>query len=81
MFGMGNKLNYVSECLALFRKLGGRWQRVNEIAYTNSQVTVVHVEHFKSQGPLLGQWLGEQRHPRERWGTMAQEAVRRALAL
>jgi hypothetical protein len=76
MFGMGSGLNYVSECQALFqRSRGGTWRWLNDVAYTDGRVTVVHVEHFASQGPLIGQWLGIRPHPRQRWGRMAQEAV------
>ena len=47
----------------------------NRYVYTDGRITVVHVEHFKSQGALLPQWLGEQEHPRARLGVLAKEAV------
>lgn len=81
MFGLGRNLNYVNECSALFQKSqGGAWRWLNEVAYTNGRVTVVHVEHFKSLGVYIPQWLGLLNHPRQRWGVMAQEAVKFALS-
>lgn len=76
MFGLGNKLNYVEACMALFSDcLGGTWRKLNDVAYSNGRITVVHVEHFKSQGALPAQWLGERDHLRADWGRQAQEAV------
>lgn len=34
-------------------------REINEIAYEDDRITVVHVEHFASQGDLIPQWLGE----------------------
>jgi hypothetical protein len=48
---------------------------VNDIAYTDRTVTVVHVEHFASQGANIPNWLGQNSHPRARLGLMAREAV------
>lgn len=80
MFGMGSKLNYVGESFELFKATrGGRWRMINDVAYTDGKVTVVHVEHFASRGALIPQWLGERVHERSRYGTMAAEAV--ALAI
>lgn len=80
MFGMGSKLNYVGESFELFKTTrGGQWHMINDVAYTDKKVTVVHVEHFASQGALIPQWLGERGHERSRYGSMAAEAV--ALAM
>lgn len=80
MFGMGSKLNYVRSSQALFEKArGGTWRWLNDVAYTDGRVTVVHVEHFASQGSLLGDWLGTRPHERARYGRMAQQAVHDAL--
>jgi hypothetical protein len=76
MFGMGSKLNYVGESFELLKKVrGGQWHMINDVAYTDGKVTVVHVEHFASQGALIPQWLGERNHERSRYGVMAAEAV------
>jgi len=76
MFGMGTKLNYVRESFALYSKVrGGKWRWLNEVAYTDGKITVVHVEHFASQGNLIPRWLGEQNHERSRFGRMAASAV------
>lgn len=59
MFGMGSKLNYVREAFALYQSArGGTCRWINEVAYTDGKVTVVHVEHFASQGSLIPRWLG-----------------------
>jgi hypothetical protein len=80
MFGLGSKCNYVREARKLLEQArAGRWRTVNEIAYTDGKVTVVHVEHFASQGALLPNWLGENPHDRARLGVLAREAVRAAL--
>jgi hypothetical protein len=42
-------------------------------------VMFVHLEHFKSQGALIPQWLGKKvGHPRTELGHQAQDAVRLA---
>lgn len=80
MFGLGSKGNYIREARKLVEKARpGRWRTVNEVAYSDGQVTFVHVEHFASQGALLPNWLGENRHERARLGLLAREAVRSAL--
>jgi hypothetical protein len=82
MFGMGTKLKYVSESMSLFDSArGGQWKWINDVSYTDGKVTVVHVEHFASQGALVPQWLGVGGHDRSRWGAMATDAVRLAVAL
>lgn len=59
LFGMGSKQKYVTECLSLFKlSRGGDWQELNDVSYTDGKVTVVHVEHFASQGALIPKWLG-----------------------
>jgi len=80
MFGLGTKGNYVAAARKLFQAARpGAWKTVNEVAYTDDQVTVVHVEHFASQGALLPNWLGENQHPRAQLGKLAREAVAAAL--
>ena len=81
MFGLGTKMNYVREArrlIALARP--GAWRTVNEVAYTDGRVTFVHVEHFASQGALIPNWLGENRHDRSLLGAKARETVQIALA-
>lgn len=81
MFGLGKKLNYVESALALFRTARpGTWHKVNEVAYADNQLTVVHVEHFASQGALIPDWLGITNKPRAVLGRQAKEAVCGALA-
>lgn len=76
MFGMGSRLNYVHEAYELFKSsVRGRWKWINEAAYKNETVTVVHVEHFASQGALIPNWLGIKNHPRSRLGLLAKSAV------
>lgn len=80
MFGLGTNMNYVREARRLIAAARpGAWRTVNDVAYTDGQVTFVHVEHFASQGAHLGNWLGEKNHNRSKLGAMAQEAVRMAL--
>ncbi len=79
MFGMGTKQNYVHEAYKLFRNAKpGNWRWLNDISYTDESVTVVHVEHFASQGALIPNWLGENNHERSRLGVMAKEIVAQA---
>lgn len=80
MLGLGTKLNYVKACFDIHAKAqGGNWHWINEIAYTNGAVTVVHVEHFKALGALLPNWLSENGHPRGKYGLLARHAVAHAL--
>lgn len=80
MFGLGTKGNYVRAARRLIeRARPGRWLTVNEVAYTDGKVTFVHVEHFASQGTLLPNWLGENRHERARLGLAARKAVAAAV--
>ena len=80
MFGLGNKQNYVREAYKLFQKARpGKWQWLNDISYTDGIITVVHVEHFASQGALIPNWLGIKEHERSRLGNLAQVAVMQAL--
>jgi hypothetical protein len=80
MFGMGTKLKYVSESRELFKAArGGQWTWINDVSYTDGKVTVVHVEHFASQGPLVPQWLGLKNDKRSIWGVMAADAVAQAV--
>lgn len=80
MFGLGSRLNYVKASFALFQAVrAGEWQWLSEIAYTDGKVTVVHVEHFASQGALIPHWMGKEEHARGKYGRLAQEAVAKAL--
>lgn len=80
MFGLGSRLNYVKEAFKLYQKArNGTWRWLNEVAYTDGAIVVVHVEHFASQGALIPQWTGKDQHERGQYGRMAQEAVRLAL--
>ena len=80
MFGMGNKLNYVRATRKLLEKVRpGQWRTVNDVAYSDGQITFVHVEHFASQGALIPNWLGENNHPRSDYGRKARDAVQAAL--
>lgn len=81
MLGLGSKQNYVRECRKAFasNRTTGTWRTVNEVAYTDGEITVVHVEHFRSQGALLPNWLAENRHPRGKFGLLARQAVKSAL--
>jgi hypothetical protein len=80
MFGLGTKGKYVREARNLIEAARpGRWRTINEVAYADEQVTVVHVEHFASQGALIPNWLGEKNHERAALGKLSQEAVLMAL--
>jgi hypothetical protein len=80
MFGLGTKMNYVREARKLISAARpGAWRTVNDVAYTDGRVMFVHVEHFASQGALIPNWLGEDKHDRAKLGVMAREAVRMAL--
>jgi len=82
MFGLGTKMNYVREARRLIAAARpDTWRTVNEVSYTDGRVTFVHVEHFASQGALIPNWLGENKHDRSKLGTMARDAVRMALNL
>lgn len=77
MLGMGTRGNYITACKAAWSQLrAGPWRTVNDVAYTDGAITVVHTEHFKSQGALLPNWLSGNDHPRGRFGLLAREAVR-----
>ncbi len=76
MFGLGTKFNYVNASRRLMEfARPGEWSIVNEVAYTDGEVTFVHVEHFASQGALLPNWLGVNDHSRAKYGLLAREAV------
>ena len=75
MFGLGTKLNYVKVALALFKQARpGRWHKTNDVSYTDGLITVVHVEHFASQGALIPNWRGTTLNERAKFGLMAREA-------
>jgi hypothetical protein len=81
LFGLGAKQGYVAQAQALITSARpGAWRAVNEVAYTDGRITVVHVEHFRVQGAHLPNWLGENAHPRARLGLLARAAVAGTLA-
>ena len=81
MFGLGAGGSYVSAARKIIEKARpGMWRTVNEVAYTDSKITVVHVEHFASQGALIPNWLGQNDHDRARLGEFARAAVALTLA-
>ena len=81
MFGLGTKQNYVREAFKLLERVRlGPWYWINEVAYSDSTITVVHVEHFASQGALIPNWLGKNAHDRSKFGMMARSAVKDALS-
>jgi hypothetical protein len=76
MFGLGTRLNYVDAAYNLYRRARpGNWRKVNSVSYTDGVITVVHVEHFASQGALIPNWLGENNHPRSNLGKLSKAAV------
>lgn len=76
MFGLGTGMNYVTSAYGLFRRARpGNWKMINSVAYTDGNITVVHVEHFASQGALIPNWLGENSHPRANLGRLSKAAV------
>jgi hypothetical protein len=80
MLGMGAGGNYIFEARRLFeRARPGKWSTVNQVAYTDGAITVVHVEHFKSQGALIPNWLSGNLHPRGKLGLSARSAIQAAL--
>lgn len=80
IFGLGTKLNYVRATRKLLETVRpGTWRTLNEVAYTDGHITIVHVEHFASQGAQIPNWLGKNGHPRSEYGRMARDAVQAAL--
>lgn len=81
LLGMGAGGNYVEECRRAFvaSRPKATWRQINEVAYSDGQLTVVHTEHFKSQGALLPNWLSGDGHPRGKLGLMAREAAKKAV--
>ncbi len=80
MLGMGSKGSYVTACRNLYNRIRpGNWRDVNEVTYTDGKITVVHSEHFKSQGALLPNWLSGDGHERGRLGVLAKSGVDFAL--
>lgn len=76
MLGLGSKLNYVRACRSLFERIRpGQWHDLNEVSYTDGTITVVHTEHFASQGALLPNWLSSEGHDRGQLGLLARAAV------
>ncbi len=80
MLGMGANGNYIRSCRhAIEAARPGKWRTVNDVAYADDAVTVVHTEHFASQGALLPNWLSGYRHDRGRFGLLARAAVATTL--
>jgi hypothetical protein len=80
IFGLGGGGSYIRTARsAIEAARPGPWRAVNEVAYTDGRMVVVHVEHFASQGANIPNWLGQRGHPRGRMGLLAREAVTRAL--
>jgi hypothetical protein len=76
MFGLGTRGKYVREARRLFELARpGVWRDVNEVAYSDGMITVVHVEHFASQRELIPNWLGVNPNQRSRLGLLARDAV------
>ena len=76
MFGMGANLTYVKQCFDIYKNsIDGDWKWINDVSYSNGRVTIVHVEHFASQGALIPCWLGEKESTRSLLGELAREAV------
>lgn len=82
MFGLGSNLNYVNAAMGIYMQARpASWHKLNDVSYTDGAITVVHVEHFASQGALIPDWLGIANRPRAQLGRQAQESVRAALPL
>lgn len=80
--GMGSRGNYIAACRRAFESARpGRWHTINDVAYHDDHLTVVHTEHFASQGALVPNWLSGDAHPRGHLGLMAREAVSAAIAV
>lgn len=80
MLGMGAGGNYISAARKLFAEARpGKWATINEVSYSDGAITVVHVEHFKSQGALVPNWLSGNGHPRGKLGLAARAAIADAL--
>lgn len=79
MFGLGSGLKYVEAAYKLFQHARpGNWRKINQVAYTDGIITVVHVEHFAAQGALVPNWLGQNDNPRSHLGDLAKGAVKGA---
>lgn len=82
MFGMGTNGNYIRECRRIIENARpGNWKTINDVAYSDEQVTFVHVEHFAVQGAHLPNWLGQKNHHRSKLGILAKTAVADCLKL
>ena len=91
IYGMGSRLGYVDGAERLIRHARlaqgvSGWRRHDAISYGDDKVTFVHVEHFRSQGALIPNWLGipdvagKLRDPdRARLGRLAASAANRVL--
>ena len=80
MFGLGKERGYVASARKVIEAAQpGTWRRINDVAYGDGRVTVVHVEHFAARTHVL-RWLGERDHPRAELGLQARDAVRATFA-
>ncbi len=81
MLGMGAKQCYVQACRRAFEGARpGAWRTLNEVAYRDDQIVVVHTEHFAAQGALIPNWLSGPAHPRGRLGLLARDAINAVAA-
>jgi hypothetical protein len=88
MLGLGTRLRYIEAAERLIRQARSsvHWRRTNEVSYGDERVTFVHTEHFKAQGRLLPDWLGQVRNDgspadrfRSRLGRLAAETAQAGL--
>lgn len=80
MLGMGTGGKYMRSCRKLYRAVRpGNWRDVNAVTYTDGTITVVHTEHFQSQGALIPNWLSGNRHKRGLLGDLARTGVATAF--
>jgi len=81
LMGMGTGGNYIHACSELLKSSrSSHWTKINEVAYADERIVVVHTEHFASQGALIPNWLSGTAHERGRLGLLAREAVDYALS-
>ena len=81
MLGMGTGGNYITACRQAFAKCrAGPWRTINDVAYGDGHLVVVHTEHFASQGALLPNWLSGDSHERGRLGLLARAGVKVGLS-
>ena len=80
MLGLGTSLGYVNACERVLRStLPGTGVGLTSVPYGKPGLTVVHTEHFKSQGSLITDWQSGTKHKRGRYGLAARRAVAAAF--